>query len=189
MLFRLLRAIKHHRRNTRLRAIRHSFGSIGLSVELSETLHIQWPDRVHLGSYVYIGPWVQIYGRGGLRIQNNVMIAPEVLIMTSMHNYKGATMVPYDNVELLRPVVLHNNVWLGQRCIIMPGVELGEGVIVATGAVVTKSYSSGTIVGGNPAKPIGHRDMVEYQDRVTHDKLFLKHARQLGLKKEDKFDC
>jgi acetyltransferase-like isoleucine patch superfamily enzyme len=181
----ILQQFRQRRRRARIRALQESFGRIGEGVEFGETLHVEFPQRVYVGSYTYIGPWVKIYGRGGLIIGDNVMIAPEVLIMTSMHRYHNATMVPYDNVELQRPVSVRNGVWLGQRCILMPGVEIGEGCIIASGSVVTKTCATGEIVAGNPARVVGHRDMEHYWKCVQDDKLFLKVTRRESLTKED----
>jgi acetyltransferase-like isoleucine patch superfamily enzyme len=185
MISRFVRALRRNRARVRINALRASFAQLGQGVEFGETVYVEFPDRVTVGNYTYIGPWVKIYGRGGLNIGDNVMIAPEVLIQTSMHRYHDASMVPYDNIELLRPVSVGNGVWLGQRCILMPGVEVGEGCIVAAGAVVTKSCNSGEIIGGNPARVIGHRNMEHYWECVNNDQLFLKVARGSSLEKED----
>lgn len=185
MLSKIVQAFRRKRTDARIKALRASFARLGEGVEFGETLYVEFPDRVKVGNYTYIGPWVKIYGRGGLNIGDNVMIAPEVLIQTSMHRYHDASMVPYDNIELLRPVTVGNGVWLGQRCILMPGVEIAEGCIVAAGAVVTKSCSTGEIVGGNPARVIGYRNMEHYWECVNSDQLFLKVARGSSLEKED----
>lgn len=185
MLSKIVQAFRRKRTDARIKALRASFARLGEGVEFGETLYVEFPDRVKVGNYTYIGPWVKIYGRGGLNLGDNVMIAPEVLIQTSMHRYHDASMVPYDNIELLRPVTVGNGVWLGQRCILMPGVEIAEGCIVAAGAVVTKSCSTGEIVGGNPARVIGYRNMEHYWECVNSDQLFLKVARGSSLEKED----
>jgi maltose O-acetyltransferase len=185
MFRRLVQALRRNRKRVRLKALRASFAQLGEGVEFGDTVYVEFPDRITVGNYTYIGPWVKIYGRGGLHIGDNVMIAPEVLIMTSTHRYNNASMVPYDNVELLRPVSVGNGVWLGQRCILMPGVEIAEGAIVAAGAVVTKSCNSGEIIGGNPARVIGYRNMEHYWECVNSDQLFLKVARGSSLEKQD----
>lgn len=188
ILNRVFQSLSRNRKRVRMKVLRASFAKLGQGVELGDTLHIEFPERVTVGSYTYIGPWVKLYGRGGLAIGDNVMIAPEVLIMTTMHRYRNASMVPYDNVELLRPVSVGNGVWLGQRCILMPGVEIAEGCIVASGAVVTKSCAAGEIVGGNPAQVIAYRNMDHYWERVNSGKLFLKVVRSSDMEKEDQRD-
>jgi acetyltransferase-like isoleucine patch superfamily enzyme len=90
--------------------------------------------------------------RGSIIIQKNVSISPYVTILTSDHdpqdtNFKYRT----------RPVVIEDYAWLGTRCILLPGVTIGKGAVVAAGAVVTKNVLPHTIVGGVPAKKIGNR--------------------------------
>lgn len=135
----------------------------GVGTQIHFSTKISYKKKVSIGDYVYIGPKCNFIGRGGLLIGDHVIIAPETTILTSLHRYKEADMVPYDNVELLKPVVIEKCVWIGIRAIIMPGVTIGEGSIVGAGAVVTKSCPPGSILGGNPAHIIGSRDMEDYR--------------------------
>ncbi len=136
---------------------------------------------VRLGSatYVYLGCFIWFYGpgqmrRGGLRIGkhchinrqclldarasltigDNVSISPEVAILTTQHDYNDAGFG-----LISRPVVIEDYVWIGSRAMIMPGVTVGRGAVVAAGAVVTKDVAPLDIVGGVPAKPIGRRGL------------------------------
>lgn len=81
--------------------------------------------------------------------------------MTSNHNYKSEKRIPYDNVGITQNVDIGKNVWIGARCIILPGVKIDEGAIIAAGSVVVKSILKCAIVGGNPAI-IGWRDIKQY---------------------------
>lgn len=87
-----------------------------------------------------------------LRIGQNVAIAYRTMILLGSHD-------PHDPAftALVAPVVIEDYVFIGAGAIITAGVTLGEGCIVAAGAVVTRSVAPYTIVGGNPAKPIGER--------------------------------
>jgi acetyltransferase-like isoleucine patch superfamily enzyme len=91
--------------------------------------------------------------RGSLRIGENVSISPEVTVLTASHGVDD----PRFRVEL-RPVIVEDHVWIGTRAMIMPGVTLGRGCVVAAGAVVTRSVAPLTVVAGLPAKPVGVRD-------------------------------
>lgn len=71
-----------------------------------------------------------------------------------------------------QPIEIGNNVWIGMRVIILPGVKIDEGVIVAAGSVVTKSVPKCAIVGGNPAKIIGWRNKDLYE-KLVKEKKFL----------------
>lgn len=91
--------------------------------------------------------------RGGLHIGKQVNISPEVVILTASHGVND----PEFRVET-RAVMIEDHVWIGTRAMIMPGVTLGRGCVVAAGAVVTRDVPPLAIVGGVPAKPVGQRD-------------------------------
>jgi acetyltransferase-like isoleucine patch superfamily enzyme len=91
-------------------------------------------------------------------IGNYVMIAPEVVFIGKMHKTESVTipMILQGEVEY-DPVTVEDDVWLGQRAIVMPGVKIGRGAIVGAGAVVTKDVPPYAVVGGVPAKLIKYR--------------------------------
>lgn len=94
----------------------------------------------------------------GAKIGNFVMIAPNVSILSSTHNYSNVDvpMVLQGEVKGLEPVI-SDDVWIGRNAIILPGVIIGRGVIVAAGAVVTKDVEDYSVVGGVPAKLVRKR--------------------------------
>jgi maltose O-acetyltransferase len=91
--------------------------------------------------------------RGGLSIGAQVSISPEVAILTADHDCD----VPGFPMRC-RPVVIEDHVWIGMRAIILPGVRIGRGAVVAVGAVVTRDVEPLTVVAGVPARVIGSRD-------------------------------
>ncbi len=124
--------------------------------------HIRAPKRIHLGSNVSIGPRVLLDGRMGLEVGDSAVIAYDAIIWTLNHDYndvhfagKGA------------PVKIGPYAWICSRSVILPGITIGEGAVVATGAVVTKDVPPYTIVGGVPAKVIGKREEKKYQYGYT----------------------
>ena len=88
-----------------------------------------------------------------------VMMAPEIHIVQNNHNYNELTkpMCFQGSPKVVPQTVIEDNVWLGIRSILTPGHRIGEGSIIAAGAVVTKDVESYSIVGGNPAKLIKKR--------------------------------
>ena len=90
--------------------------------------------------------------RSGLRIGDNVSVSPEVMILTTGHTYNDPSF-PLEGA----PVVIEDHVWIGTRAIIMPGVTLGRGAVVAAGAIVTRDVAPGMVVAGVPARPIASR--------------------------------
>tara|TARA_B110000908_G_C10088699_1_gene372954 strand:+ start:201 stop:746 length:546 start_codon:yes stop_codon:yes gene_type:complete len=96
-------------------------------------------------------PWL-------IEIGNNVTVTSEVTILT----HDGSTCLFNDKNGrrfLFQKTVIKNNVFIGVKSIIMPGVVIEDNVIIAAGSVVTKSVPSGVIVAGNPAKIIGDYDI------------------------------
>jgi acetyltransferase-like isoleucine patch superfamily enzyme len=179
MLTRILRKFfggknRHHFPN--------SLKSVGTGVEFDMSTELVFPERIKLGNHIYVGPNCYLNGRGGLEIHDHVIFAPQVAVMTAMHKYQNAEMLPYGREELLKPVTIEQCAWIGMRVLIMPGVTIGEGSIIGAGAVVTKSCEPGSILGGNPGRTIGKRDMNHYYDLLSSCKFYLMH------KQEHKFD-
>lgn len=111
---------------------------IGNNVSIQRNCHIGAIDSVTIGNDVLMGSNILItdHAHGDTSKEQN-SLAPGARPLIS----KG-------------PVVIGNNVWIGDNAIILPGVTLGDGCIVGAGAVVTKSFPSGSVIGGNPAKQI-----------------------------------
>jgi maltose O-acetyltransferase len=86
------------------------------------------------------------------------MMGPEVIILDRNHIFADPSRPIGGQGETeSRPPVLGNNIWIGTRVIILPGVVVGDGAIIGAGAVVTKDVAPYTIVAGNPARVIGIR--------------------------------
>lgn len=113
------------------------------------------------GSDVYIGSRCQI--NRGCRLSrviicDYVMIAPDAIVLGKLHNAADGAVPMVEQGEYTKaPTCIEDNVWLGTRAIIMPGVTIGTGSIVGAGAVVTRDVAPWTVVGGVPARPIRDR--------------------------------
>lgn len=103
-----------------------------------------------------------IHGSGEVFIGRYFHSGSDLMIFTSDHNYKGASAIPYDKVRIKSKVTIGDFVWAGYHVTIMPGINIGEGAILAAGAVITKNVPPMAIVGGNPAKVIGYRNEDEF---------------------------
>jgi acetyltransferase-like isoleucine patch superfamily enzyme len=114
---------------------------------------IRDPHNITIGTKTTIGHNCTLDGRGGLQIGNNVNFSSEVMIWTMQHDPQCSNF----GIES-SPVVIEDYAWISCRSVILPGVTVGKGSIVAAGAVVKKSVDPHTIVGGVPAKPIGKRN-------------------------------
>lgn len=110
------------------------------------------PSNIAVGDDTIIGGHVFLDGRAPIRIGNHVDIASEVMIYNSEHDLQKE-----DFSAREEPVEIADYVFIGPRVIILPGVKIGRGAVVAAGAVVTKDVPEFAIVGGVPAKVIGER--------------------------------
>lgn len=112
--------------------------------------------KVKLGDYSGIGVNAKIYGT--CIIGNYVMMGEDCTIITRNHRFDRLDIpMMHQGFEDERPVIIGDDVWIGDRVTILPGVKIGRGSIVATGAVVTHDVPEYSIVGGVPAKVIKRR--------------------------------
>lgn len=111
---------------------------------------------VRAGAYAYIGPGCIIYPK--VVVGNYTMLANDVFVVGDDHNYRnpGVPLV-FSGREKLKPTIIGDDVWIGARSIIMTGVKIGNGVIVAAGSVVTKDLAPYGVYGGVPARLIRSR--------------------------------
>ena len=92
-------------------------------------------------------------------IGNDVMMGPECMIFTSNHGMDRLDIPMWKQKHAdPKPVVIGNDVWIGARVTILPGVHIGDGSVIGAGSVVTKDVEAYSIVAGNPAKLIRKRN-------------------------------
>lgn len=110
---------------------------------------VLWCASLKIGNNVQINPGTCIYGN--VVIGNNVMIAPNVMIAGGNHGFSrnGVPMIYQQCTS--KGIVIGDDVWIGANVVILDGVSVGEGAIVAAGAVVTKDVDPYSVVTGNPA--------------------------------------
>lgn len=110
------------------------------------------PWHISIGSNTVIGNDAMLDARNGIKIGDNVSLSMGVWIWTMEHDPQSP-----DYSIKGGPVVVEDYAWISCRTIILPGVTVGKGAVVAAGSVVTKDVPPYMIVGGNPAKQIGTR--------------------------------
>jgi acetyltransferase-like isoleucine patch superfamily enzyme len=106
---------------------------------------------------VWIGPYVVIYGHGGVVIGNNTLISMHTTILSSNHTIPPLGINIRDCPDQFQPTFIGADVWIGANSVILGGISIGSSAIVAAGSVVTKDVSEGSIVAGVPAKEIKRR--------------------------------
>ena len=110
------------------------------------------PWNIECGCHVAIDDAVNLYSVDKITIGSKVAISREAFICTASHD------ISKPNRPLVTsPITICDGVWIGARAIILPGVTIGEGAVIAAGTVVTKDVEPWTVVGGNPAKFIKKR--------------------------------
>ena len=176
-----IRRIKRYSQTSILR-IKHRHVEIGRSVTIARSARIEVgeaiDEQVSLADYVRIfdgaslethggsisvgkrssiWSYATIYGHGGVRIGNDVLIGAHSFIASFNHTF-GDVDVPIQNQPLaLDKVVINDDVWIGVGARILAGCEIGRGAIIGAGAVVTRDVAPYSIVAGVPARPIGSR--------------------------------
>lgn len=118
--------------------------------------------KTRLGRNVNFNGMV-ILGGGEVSIGDNFHSGSECLMITQNHNYDHGTAVPYDSTYIYKDITIEDNVWIGNRVIVLGGVKIGEGAIVQAGSVVVKDIPRCAIAGGHPAKVFKYRDIEHYE--------------------------
>ncbi|MBZ9571049.1 acyltransferase [Methanobrevibacter sp. TMH8] len=113
---------------------------------------------------------MKIQGKGKVTIGDNFHSGIECMIITDIHNYDKGTAIPYDNTIISKDIFIEDNVWLGNRVMILPGVTIEEGAIIQAGSVVVKDIPKYAIAGGHPAKVFKNRDIEHYEKLKKENK-------------------
>jgi len=108
-------------------------------------------DEIRIGRNVFVNQNCTFYDLGGLDIADDVMVGPNVNIITTSHPLEPSRR---RTATIGKPIVVERNVWIAANATIIGGVTVGENSVVAAGSVVTKDVPPHTLVGGNPARVI-----------------------------------
>lgn len=143
----------------------------GMKIGGGSRIHIGarffYPPNIKIGEGTIIGDSAFLDGREKLTIGNHVDIASEVMIYNCEHDINSE-----DFHAVSAPIEIGDYVFIGPRAIILPGVKIGNGAVVAAGAVVTKDVPEYMIVGGVPAEVIGERKVKDLHYRLGRARLF-----------------
>lgn len=117
--------------------------------------------RLRIGAHSIINYGVSLGATGSIEIGQRVLIGPFGMVIDNTFHE------PYDRTKqpLPKPVVIEDDVFIGAKVSVMPGVTIGKGAIVATGAVVTKDVAPFTVVAGVPAKKVSDLDPARFAQR------------------------
>ena len=128
----------------------------GKGVSIENQCYIGTGRHIKIGDYSGIGE--RCYLQGQITIGNYVVMAPEVIVLTSNHKFNDPSkLMRFEGNQDMDPVIIEDDVWIGTRVIILPGIKIGKGSVIGAGSVVTKDVEPYSIVAGNPAKLIRKR--------------------------------
>jgi acetyltransferase-like isoleucine patch superfamily enzyme len=165
---------------------RSRFGEIGIGASLGRPLMLQGGKHIHLGERVRLGPlWrlealeryqgsrfnptirfgsrvtaeigLHVAAAERVEVGDDVLIASWVYITDHGHRIDTSAPPIRAGLDTPAPVKIGDGCWLGERCVVLPGVTLGAGCVVGAGAVVTRSFAAGSVIAGVPARLIRMR--------------------------------
>ena len=147
----------------RSQALEHTIPRRGLRVGarswIADTVSIIDPQNVEVGSRVSVGPYARLWASPNARlvIADDVLIGPNVIIVTANHGFAQRDVRVGDQPQIEQDVLIGRDAWIGANAVILPGIRIGEGAVVAAGSVVNRDVEPYAVVGGVPARPIGER--------------------------------
>ncbi len=126
--------------------------SIGVGVVIKPHVRIKFPWRLRIGAHTWIGEDAWIDNLATIHLANDVCVSQGAYLCTGSHDHRRVT---FDLI--VKPIVVESAAWVGARAIVLPGVTIHRGAVVASGSVVTRDVPPGVIVGGSPCRVIGER--------------------------------
>lgn len=143
----------------RILSLRMLGAKIGKGVAINHGLQVRVPRRIDMGDDVFIAEDVILDARGGLTIGAHTSINSRVQIWTAQHDWQCP-----DFAYVHAPTRIGSHCWISAGVIVLPGVTIGEGAVVAAGSVVTKDLEPWILAAGVPARKLRDRLVVrDYQ--------------------------
>lgn len=134
---------------------KHLIDSIGVNVNIEKGA--TFSNSIKIGRNSGLGVRCEIYGE--VEIGDNVMMGPDVIIYTQNHSFRCKECLIIDQqYSDIQKVTIGDDVWIGRRVIILPGVNIGKGAVIGAGAVVAKDIPEYAIAVGNPVVIKGYRE-------------------------------
>ena len=137
-------------------------GSVGEDVELWAPLQVDYGFNVHIGAHTFVNHGAYFMDGAKITIGEHCFIGPDFGAYTAQHPLVAEERNSF--IERALPIEVGNNVWIGARVTLLPGVHIGEGSVIAAGAVVTKDIPAHVLAAGVPARvvrPITDEDRIK----------------------------
>jgi maltose O-acetyltransferase len=132
--------------------LRQLLGEIGQDSIIWPPFYCVYGRNIHIGDHVFLNVMCTILDCNEVHIGNHVMIGPSVQIYTPAHHLQSEPR--NQGLEVAKPIVIEDNVWIGGGAILLPGLTIGRNAVVGAGAVVSRNVPANTVVAGNPARVI-----------------------------------
>lgn len=136
----------------------HGVVEVADACELNQGVELNpFGGLIRIARRVWLGPYVVIYGHGGVEIGEQTLVSMHCSILSSNHGVPPFGKLIRDTPDELRPTKIGRDVWIGANAVILGGVTIGDGAVVAAGAVVNRDVEAGAVVAGVPARVVKRR--------------------------------
>ncbi len=156
MLTHALNATRDDEIEMRRRLLRELFPKKGKSLWIEPPFYCDYGGNITFGERVFLNFNCVILDVAAVKIGSRVMCGPAVQIYTATHPLNARDRA--SGLELGKPIIIGDDVWIGGGAIICPGVSIGNGTVIGAGAVVTKDIAANTFAAGNPCVPLREID-------------------------------
>jgi acetyltransferase-like isoleucine patch superfamily enzyme len=112
---------------------------------------------IRTGTNVFLGPYVTIYGHGGVEIGDQTLVSMHATILSSNHTVPGREKIIRAQPDILLPTKIGRDIWIGANAVILGGVTIGDGCVIGAGSVVAKNLPPFSVAVGVPAKIVRSR--------------------------------
>jgi acetyltransferase-like isoleucine patch superfamily enzyme len=137
---------------------KRGFIRVGRGCEIQVGARLEtWGGSIQLSENTFVGPYVVIYGHGGVRVGRGCLISMHCRILSSNHTIPPVGIAIRSMPDVTQPTVIEDDVWLGAGATVLAGVRLHQGAIIGAGAVVTQDIPANAIAVGVPARVIRYR--------------------------------
>ncbi len=147
------------------------FGRFGEGSHIQGPFYCDFGSRIYIGSHTHINFGATLLDAGTISIGDHVQIGPNVGLYTPVHPIDPD--VRKTELELGRPIVINDGVWLGGHVVVNPGVTIGKNSVIGSGSVVTKDIPDNVVAVGNPCRiirSIGEEDRVYWEQMLAQRK-------------------